>query len=247
MNRLYRTLSLLLILTLSVSVFSFTSQAAGTPRYLDSVYGIYEMSPYSIRQTFEQTGWDMQLTSSTWLDDVYGSDEGSIAGVTIYDSRTIYLSDSGNLAYMAANHEMGHYFDYVYGLVYGMMPSQTDDFKYIYEQEGYADDYYEDYIVNSRLEYFAQSYKFFCEDMGALKNRPLTYTYMLSLVQNFDDIFNKGFTVTENLSILPKELLPVRPISTYDLPPLVEVKPAFYEVYSAKDIKVVAPFRVSEK
>ena len=247
MKRLFKALSLLFILTLSVSAFSFTSQAAGTPKYLDSIYGIYEMSPYSIRQTFEQTGWDMQLTSATWLDDVYGSGDGSIAGVTIYDTRTIYLSDSGNLAYMAANHEMGHYFDYVYGLVYGMMPSQTPDFEYIYEQEGYVDSYYEDYIIDSKLEYFAQSYKFFCEDLGALKDRPLTYTYMLSLIQNFDDLFNQGFTVTENLSILPKELLPVRPISIYDLPPLVEVKPALYEIISVKDMKATAPYRVSER
>ncbi len=190
----------LLLMPVLFLLNSFDVQAADV-----DLNSTYRLSPVSVRQTFEQTGWELRLTDNSVLNFFYGSDMGDTAGITIFEDKTIYLSDKGTYAQAALNHELGHFFDYVYGLMFDGMPSQSDDFAYIFSQEAYVDDYFQSYTVTSEEEYFAQCYKYYCENPKALTARPLTYSYMMSIIRNFDMLFERGFYIEDDLSILPHD------------------------------------------
>lgn len=183
--------------TVSCALFMpFTSQARiNIPDYL---YAHYELSPNCVKTTFERDGWDLEFVSGNELNSLYGhgsfADLGyEIAGVTVYDIKTIYLSDNYGYAETSLNHEMGHYLDYSYYTYFGIQPSKTDTFYYIYSQEAQESYLYEDYELSDITEYFAQSYWSYVEDKVDLGTfYPMTYEYIDEIVADYEKAVNDG-------------------------------------------------------
>ena len=217
-KRIFIAHLLMPILILSL-IMPIRAEAAVNLSANDALLSVYTMSPYSVRSTFEQTGWDLRVTDGGVLNTLFGAESGDVAGVTVYDEMAIYLSDYGNYSFMSINHEMGHYFDYVNGLLDGKLPSRTDDFLYVFKEEGYADQFFEDYMVTNSSEYFAQAYKYVCENPEALSTRPLTYSYFLSLIHKFDQRYNEGFYIVEDPTIWERDIT----AASFGLPEVVEV------------------------
>jgi hypothetical protein len=87
------------------------------------------------------------------------------------------------------------------------MPSQSKTFASICKEEAKEDSYFEDYTLSNNAEYFAQAFKYYCEDVSALETRPLTYSYLIGIVGTFDAAYEKGFYLTEDPSIIPPSIL----------------------------------------
>ena len=188
----------------------------------DRMQRVYNLSPYAVRQGFEKSQWDIEVIGDQQLNYSYGDgnegDDLTLAGVTVYEISTIYLSDQGTLAENALNHEMGHFFDYSYYQLTGVLPSQTNQFSFIYTQEGVESEIYEPYTVSSQAEYFAQSYKYYCEDKEDLGLfYPQTYAYINDLVSDYEGLMKRGcepvFYDIEQVKTTPDEQINSWPVN----------------------------------
>ncbi|WP_026653434.1 anthrax toxin lethal factor-related metalloendopeptidase [Butyrivibrio proteoclasticus] len=166
------------------------------------IYSTYQYSPQIVREQFEKEGWNISVMEGSKLDSTYGPTVGlqngySIAGITIYKEKSIYLSSYDDYAVYSCNHEMGHFFDYTYMLYKksGTLPSKSKDFYQIYKDElkGKTNaGLFVDYERCGVDEYFAQAFKYYCEDPTTLKKYyPNTYTYIENLLISYDSIRNK--------------------------------------------------------
>lgn len=157
----------------------------------DELKSTYELTPDYIRYTFENEGWDLECVDGMEINKAYAdgeyTDKGyEIAGVTVYDIKTIYLSDNSRYAETALNHEIGHYLDYSYYTYYGIQPSVTDEFVEIYNEEAAISYMFESYELSDTREYFAQSYREFLHNNDALsKFYPKTYNYILRIIDDY--------------------------------------------------------------
>lgn len=165
----------------------------------DNLHEHYEKQPETIRQIFDEDGWDLEVVSGNELNYLYG--QGSfyengydISGVTVYDIKTIYLSDSPGYAEVSLNHEMGHFLDYSYYTYFGVQPSKTDEFYYIYTQESAPSYLYEDYELSDISEYFAQSYWSYVEEKEDFALfYPMTYQYLDNVILDYEAAVDNGF------------------------------------------------------
>jgi len=181
-----------------VSILIPSIKADASTNIDSNLQSIYELSPESVRKTFEENKWDIEVVNSDQLSGLYGSRLGdteghTLAGVTVYEISTIYLSDKENFSDMALNHEMGHYFDYNYYQLTGVLPSKSTQFSYVYTQEAYISDLFEEYTISTPSEYFAQAFKLYCEEKDKLgAYYPLTYKFIDDLVKDYDGMVNDG-------------------------------------------------------
>ncbi|AOZ97883.1 anthrax toxin lethal factor-related metalloendopeptidase [Butyrivibrio hungatei] len=195
-------ISVISIIT-SISLFVSLHIIAIAAVSLDQdIYSTYQYSPQIIREQFEKEGWNISVMEGSKLDSTYGPTIGlqkgySIAGITIYKEKSIYLSSYDDYAVCSCNHEMGHFFDYTY-MVYkkgGTLPSKSKEFYKLYGEELIRktdSGLFIDYERCGVDEYFAQAYKYYCEDPTSLKKYyPNTYTYIENLLITYDSIRNK--------------------------------------------------------
>lgn len=165
----------------------------------DNLYEHYEKQPESVKWVFNDDNWDLELAGKNELNYLYGQGEFymrgyDISGATVYDIKTVYLSDSPGYAEVALNHEMGHFVDYAYYTYYGTQPSLTDAFYYIYKQEATKSYLYEDYELSEVSEYFAQSYWSYVEEPQQLKDYyPMTYKYIDDCILDLDAAIGNGY------------------------------------------------------
>ena len=196
-GKVLKTLSAALAITIGLTIMPVTSFAKVIVS--DDIYEHYKLSPESVRKSFEDDDWDLQTVKGSELNFLYGKGDFynngyDISGVTVYQIRTIYLSDSPGFAQIALNHEMGHFVDYSYYQYYGIQPSQTTDFYRIYNAEAAFSKLYENYELSDITEYFAQSYWSYVEDKESLqKFYPRTYEYMEMIIDDFDAAIANGF------------------------------------------------------
>ena len=197
LKRLCKLTAMATLFPLSVVLLPFTSQAkVSLPDYL---YSHYELSPAAVKDAFINDGWDLEYVRGDELNNLYctgvfAARGYTISGVTVYDLKTIYLSDEYGYAETALNHEMGHFLDYAYYTYYGVQPSRTDNFLYIYSQEARASYLYENYELSDITEYFAQSYWSYVEDKDDLRTfYPLTYQYIDGILADFDYAVYAGY------------------------------------------------------
>lgn len=178
-------------LILSICLFPTTIMAQAKVNIPDELKNTYELTPDYIRYTFENEGWDLECVNGMEINKAYGygeyTDKGyEIAGVTVYDIKTIYLSDNSRYAETSLNHEIGHYLDYSYYTYYGIQPSMTDEFLEIFNEEAAISYMFESYELSDVREYFAQSYREFLHNNDALsKFYPRTYNYMLRIIDDY--------------------------------------------------------------
>ena len=165
----------------------------------DNLYEHYDKQPETIKQIFDEDGWDLEVVSGNELNYLYGQgafyENGyDISGVTVYDIKIIYLSDLPGYAEVSLNHEMGHFLDYSYYTYYGIQPSTTDEFYYIYTQESAPSYLYEDYELSDISEYFAQSYWSYVEDKQDFALfYPMTYQYLENVILDYETAVYNGF------------------------------------------------------
>jgi len=176
----------------------------------DDLMETYYEAPEELREEFESSGWDMEIASSNYLNRTYGSGEGDVAGVTVYGIKTIYLSDNDEYADLALNHEMGHYFEYAYATYFGIVLSETNEFYYIYQNEAALSDLFSDYTISTSSEYFAEAYKWYCEDPSSLAYLyPNTYAYINEAQAEFETAVNSG---EEPEYIISSDSMPNEPV-----------------------------------
>ena len=197
LKRALLTTTAAFVVSLSLTNLSLTAYAkVSLPDYL---YEHYEKQPECVKTSFETDNWDLELAEGYELNRLYGQGDFynngyDISGVTVYDIKTIYLSDFTGYAEVSLNHEMGHFVDYSYYTYYGIQPSTTDEFYYIYNVEANKSYLYEDYELSDISEYFAQSYWSYVEDPDDLRLfYPMTYSYIDNIVYGIDAAVANGF------------------------------------------------------
>ena len=156
----------------------------------------YQLVPSEIRSSISKSGWKIVMVDSAMLDQKFGGDDLKdglcVAGTTIYDEKTIYLSDKESLAREAITHEVGHFVDYEYSTYYGYLPSQAEMLYYIYTSEKNSD-MIGDYCKESEVEYFAQAFKLYCEAPNDLMaNCPNTYAYICEILSDLYAAYRQG-------------------------------------------------------
>jgi len=171
---------------------------------------LYYEAPEELREEFESTGWDLLTASSAYLNRTYGSGVGEVAGVTVYGLKTIYLTDNSEYADDALNHEMGHYFEYAYATYFGIVLSETNEFYSIYQSEASVSDMFSEYTVSTSAEYFAEAFKWYCEEPASLSYLyPDTYDYISEAEEEFATAINDGETARYSIYA---ETMPDEPI-----------------------------------
>ncbi len=176
---------------LSICLLPTTVMSQAKVNIPDDLRNTYELTPDYIRYEFENEGWDLECVDGKEINKVYGygeyTDKGyEIAGVTVYDIKTIYLSDNTRYAETSLNHEIGHYLDYSYYTYYGIQPSMTEEFNEIFKEEAAISYMFESYELSDVREYFAQSYREFLHNNDALSRfYPKTYNYMLRIIDDY--------------------------------------------------------------
>lgn len=95
--------------------------------------GLLGRVPSSVLNAFQQDGWSIYVTDSDLDNRYYGGTYGKLAGITVYDDKSIYMEDSKSDINRALAHEFGHYLDSTSGF-----PSTTQQFMDIYNEEKYT-------------------------------------------------------------------------------------------------------------
>ena len=157
----------------------------------DGLDELYAAIPYPVKYDFQQNGWQVEIISAEHMQDNYSDGSGVVAGVTLYNEKAILLSDRSDHNAQALAHEMGHYFDYSCKerLNCGLgMPSQSEEFKKIFNEEALCTEGFEDYSISTQSEYFAEAFKVYCERPDLIINaHPKTYRYMKDLLERFSE------------------------------------------------------------
>lgn len=193
------------LLRAAVVALTLTSQFASVTSYAkinipDNLKKHYELSAECVKDSFEKEGWDLEYVSANELNNLYATgyyaEEGyDIAGVTVYDLKTIYLSNKEGYAENSLNHELGHYLDFGYYTYYGIQPSQTEEFNEIFKKEAAASPLFSAYEIDDTLEYFAQSYRQYSENKEDLALfYPETYKYIDKIVDGYAAAIENNFT-----------------------------------------------------
>ena len=157
---------------LATAVFLYNKEGADLNPYLVEIQKI----PASIRETFEQTGWEYVIDFDYLWD--FSQERGmSCIGVASYSTREIYVS-----APSSTIHEFGHFLDWTLDF-----PAYHEEL-YKAEAQSAADAVLRDYSATNSHEYFADAFAFWIqnrdhkEQMEQLKEAaPETYAYFAGL------------------------------------------------------------------
>ncbi len=217
-SKMKKRLSMLAGLTAALTIVMSPITTSAQTNIDDDLYTLYQAVPEEIRDCFDENDWSMDILEASTLNRLYGSSEGEVAGVTIYNSKQIYLSDNEEYAEEAINHEMGHYFEYAYATYFGSKLSGTSEFKSIYQEEAEVSDMFSSYTISTTTEYFAQAFKWFCEDPSTLSSdNPDTYNYIAEAYTEFATTYNNGESPKYNVVI---SSMPDEPIGSTHQGPL---------------------------
>lgn len=183
-------------LVLSLALIFGNSQVVNAQTILSKeVAEGYQLVPAEIRNELNKSGWKITTVESSTLNRRFGNglkDGQNVAGTTIYDEKTIYITDKDSLAREAITHEMGHFVDYDYNTYYGYLPSQTEMFFYIFSTEAESE-IIEEYCSESEVEYFAQAFKLYCEAPNDLyANCPMTHAYIEEILADLNNAYSNG-------------------------------------------------------
>ena len=143
-----------------------------------------EKIPLNIRQKFVDNGWKIYVTdknlSKLFCNNVYNS----IAGVTLYDEKIIYIEDRKNAVKLGTVHEIGHAIDEMLNTI-----SYSQEFEELYNLE--KNNFIEknnintDYARQNDSEYFAELFQQTILYPDSCKvNSPKSYEYMNNLIEN---------------------------------------------------------------
>ena len=145
----------------------------------------WNMIPYNVRKRFVNEGWHIYVTDQNLAQTFYSGVYNMVAGVTIYEPKTIYIENRKSAINVSVIHEVGHAVDCMLGFV-----SSSGDFNNIYNSEvlGFvevdADD--PEHAKGSAIEYFAESFNQSILYPGSCsKNSPMTYNYIVNIINNF--------------------------------------------------------------
>lgn len=178
--------ALLVIMTTLIQPLHIEARESLSP----SLGTLYTMVPTTIRDSFEREGWNIQVIDARSLTNHFApgiSRQYALAGATVFQNSTIYLSDYSDLAEQSINHELGHYFDDSFKRRFGILPSETQEFINIYLNEAYTSAIMQDYMVSTPAEYFAQSFKYYCEGkVTFMTYYPATYNYIATIINQYE-------------------------------------------------------------
>lgn len=185
--------------------------------------------PESVRNAFTEDGWEFVLTDKSIAGTYYGTELGSIAGLTNTVDKIIYIEDRENAIRRATVHEFGHYVDVAYGWI-----STSDEWIEIYRSEkdklneiGRIGD---GHTTSSATEYFAEVFQQAINYPETCKeSAPQSYEYIMGLLENFDDL-NRATKPKENTPVITPEPTPTitaspTPVITPESTPVITPEP----------------------
>lgn len=145
-----------------------------------------ENVPDWLKRQFVDNGWKIVI-SGTKLSNRFGFNM-SVAGITHYDRKIVYLDNRESVIKRAMIHEIGHAIDYIHGL-----PSQSDEFKVIFNAEKYhftdVASIGDGHEISSSVEYFAQVFNnIVLYGKDSLGNISKTYEFMSKYINVSDDL-----------------------------------------------------------
>lgn len=130
---------------------------------------------------FISDGWHFYLTSEH-IGQTYMNDSQSYQGLTVYDTKAVYIENRRKAVTEAPVHEFGHYVSHVTGTVSALTCSDT--WRALYESEGVscADKGLGRYATTNPNEYFAECFYYYILNPALLKQAvPNTYEYIAGL------------------------------------------------------------------
>ena len=133
---------------------------------------------------FISDGWHFYLTSEN-IGQTYMNDSQSYQGLTVYDTKAVYIENRRKAVTEAPVHEFGHYISHVTGTVSALTCSDT--WRALYESEGVscADKGLGKYATTNPNEYFAECFYYYILNPALLKQAvPNTYEYITQLCNN---------------------------------------------------------------
>jgi hypothetical protein len=113
--------------------------------------------PQEVTAAMAEDGWTVHVTAAEDLN-ALASENGvepaaTLAGLTVYSQKRIYVKATSSAALSATLHEVGHYVDYKLGFA-----SQTAEFAEIFEAEREAYAEVSEYGASSAAEFFASAF-----------------------------------------------------------------------------------------
>ena len=147
------------------------------------VFASIKFLPENLRNILINEGWNIYITDKNLAKEFFAGSYKKVAGVTIYDKKTIYIEARSSAIKTSLIHEVGHALDSTKGFI-----SNKRSFKVVYKNE--QDTFIEvgneesDYGISSGSEYFAETFNQFVLYPEQQKtNTPKTYEYMENLVK----------------------------------------------------------------
>ncbi len=123
-----------------------------TRDYFEEVVSYYNMVPAHVRAAFETDGWHVEVVSTNIRTKAISTSD-TIAALTVFESKTIYISIYDSVSII---HEMGHYLDYKHNFCSTNLNASTyaSDLNGFYMLDG--DTHVHNYSTTP--EYFAESF-----------------------------------------------------------------------------------------
>lgn len=125
--------------------------------------------PDELVDKFINNGWNLYVTDKNINHDILGGEyTDSVGGVTVFDSKVIYIANNSNAVEVAALHEFGHFVDQAILNWY----SSTESFLEAYNEE--KDMFKHAYSVNiffNEKECFAELFRRYYNDKDRLKEK----------------------------------------------------------------------------
>lgn len=165
-----------------ISDFQFEGEISNESIEIAQKY--YFKIPENFRNRFKENGWRIIISDEDLNEKYYESISSiPIAGLTVYNDKTIYLGNYGINLSEAVIHEFGHYFDFINGRI-----SNTEEFLKLFHKEKNNLYFLSNTLKNNAKE---QSSEFFAECFQQYFNRPElfkdtcpeTYQFFLNLLE----------------------------------------------------------------
>ena len=168
-------------LTDELTIISGVCQIDGNvdPYYQDLVNKQLAKLPNWVLDRFVDAGWNIYVTDKDIDDYFCDGIYGSCLGLTIYDSKVIYIEARENAINSATIHEIGHFID-----CYNNFLSSTPAYLEIFSlEEASLRSAFNLNIYWDNKEFFAESLYFYYTQNTVLKNAaPTIYTYIESIL-----------------------------------------------------------------
>lgn len=124
--------------------------------------------PASVLNYLSDAGWDFVITDKNLGRTFFPGLNSSVAGVTDFDGKIVYIEDRTSATSRAVLHEIGHAVDYELG---GMSLQQRFQDIYVREKHAFRDttSVGDGHEISSPTEYFASAWSEFFMNPGRLK------------------------------------------------------------------------------